>query len=146
VLVGDLHPGNILVGPDNRLVLLDVGIVTENEESDHALISDILASFIRKEGRRAGRLMIDDSNSKLRRTGDQAVNEEQYLDKIEGLAVKACGKGYLMEHLGTYISYICNAAAQHHVLLNHTFILIALAVKVQEGVALALDPSIEIWR
>jgi hypothetical protein len=32
------------------------------------------------------------------------------------------------------------------VMLNQAFISSALAVKVQEGIALALDPSIEIWR
>jgi hypothetical protein len=31
-------------------------------------------------------------------------------------------------------------------MLNQTFISAALTVKVQEGIALAMDPSIEIWR
>ena len=69
-----------------------------------------------------------------------------FLSKIEWLTVKAAGKDYFMEHLGTYITYIANAAAAHHVMLNQAFISSALAVKVQEGIALALDPSIEIWK
>lgn len=51
-----------------------------------------------------------------------------------------------MENLGVYITEICNAASKHHVMLNQAFISAALAVKIQEGIALALDPSIEIWR
>jgi predicted unusual protein kinase regulating ubiquinone biosynthesis (AarF/ABC1/UbiB family) len=54
---GDLHPGNVLVSPDCKFILLDVGIVTQHSPSDHRLISDVLAAFIRCDGRRAGQLM-----------------------------------------------------------------------------------------
>lgn len=92
--------------------------------------------------------MIDDSNNRLSasESGDHAIDEERYVDKIEKLTIAAGGSDYLMEHLGTYISYICNAAADHHILLNPSFVSAALAVKVEEGIALALDPAIEIWK
>lgn len=90
---------------------------------------------MRKDGRKAGRLMIDDSNSKLRASHvhDCAKNEEEYIDKIEALTIRASSKGYLMEHLGSYISYICNAASFHHVMMNPAFISAALAVKYKKG-------------
>lgn len=142
-----MHPGNVFVSPDGKkFILFDVGIVNVYSEEDHNLIIDVLGAFVRKQGRLAGRLMIDDSNSKLRaaETGDSAREEELYIDKIEMLTIKASTKGYLMEHLGTYISYICDAASQHHVMMNPSFISAALAVKVQEGIALAMDPSCKI--
>ena len=126
--------------------LLDVGITTVHSEKDHKLLSDVLAAFIRKQGRKAGRYMIENSNARLERAGDRAVDEERFCDKIEQVTIAASGKDYFMEHLGTYITYICNSASAHHVMLNQAFISSALAVKVQEGIALALDPSIEIWR
>lgn len=146
-VAGDMHPGNVFVSPDGKkFILFDVGIVNEYSEADHNLIIDVLAAFIRKQGRIAGRLMIDDSNSKLRaaETGDSARDEERYIDKIEMLTIKASTKGYFMESLGSYISYICDAAAQHHVMMNPAFISAALAVKVEEGIALAMDPSCKI--
>lgn len=127
-------------------MLLDVGIVVENNDEDHRLISDVLASFIRKDGRKAGRRMMEDSNHRMKEGGEYAVEEEKFLDKMEGLTIKASEEGYFMEHLGAYIGTICNAAAKHHVMLNQAFVSAALAVKVQEGIALALDPSIQIWR
>jgi hypothetical protein len=71
--------------------------------------------------------MIDDSNIRLKamNTKDAALNEEKYIDKIESMTIKACTKGYAMENLGVYVSYICSAAAEHH---------------------LALDPSVPIWQ
>ena len=143
---GDLHPGNVLITKDKKFVLLDVGIVVENNQKDHRLISDVLAAFIRMNGREAGRRMIEDSNARLVDQNEYAINEGQFLDKIEGLTIRASGKDYFMEHLGAYITVICNAAAMHHIMLNPAFVSAALAVKVQEGIALALDPSIQIWR
>jgi aarF domain-containing kinase len=134
VIAGDLHPGNVFVSQDHKIIVLDVGMVTEYTDSDHRLIVDILTSFIRKDGRRAGRLMIDDSN--LRNSGDEAEAEELYIDKIEALTIQANSKDYFMEHLGTYISYICEAAATHHVMMNQSFVSAALAIKIQEGIAL----------
>ena len=132
---GDLHPGNVLVSrKEHKIIVLDVGMVTEFTDSDHRLIVNILTSFIRKDGRRAGRLMIDDSN--MRNTADQAKAEDLYIDKIGALTDRAHGKDYFMEHLGTYISYICEAAATHHVMMNQAFVSAALAIKIQEGIAL----------
>jgi predicted unusual protein kinase regulating ubiquinone biosynthesis (AarF/ABC1/UbiB family) len=87
--------------------------------------------------------MIDDSNKRLRdeNSPQAAVGEDQFIGKMEALTIKASGKGYFMEHLGTYISHICDVAAEHHVMMNPAFITAALAVKVQEGIALALDPG-----
>jgi len=92
--------------------------------------------------------MIDDSNNRLRasESGDHALDEERFIEKIEALTVAASGRDYLMEHLGSYISYICDAAAAHHIMMNPSFVSAALAVKVQEGIALCLDPAVEIWR
>jgi predicted unusual protein kinase regulating ubiquinone biosynthesis (AarF/ABC1/UbiB family) len=145
---GDLHPGNVFVSKDGKkFILLDVGIVAEYSEHDHNVIVRILSAFIRRQGRLAGRLMIDDSNRRLHEASiiDAALEEEKFIDKIEALNKKATGGDYLMENLGTYISYICSVAAQHHVMLNPSFISAALAVKVQEGIAIALDPSISIY-
>ena len=76
--------------------------------------------------------MVDNSNA---REGS-ALDEELFIDKIEALSTLARGSDYLMEHLGTYISQICEAAAQHHVLMNQSFVSAALAIKVQEGIVL----------
>lgn len=129
---GDMHPGNIFVSQDGKkFILLDLGIVNQYKESDHQVIVDVLAAFIRRQGRIAGRLMIDDSNNRLK--GDaSALQEEKYIDKIEALTIKAGNSGYFMESLGSYISYICDAAATHQVLLNPSFVSAALAVKVEE--------------
>ena len=125
---------------------MDVGITTVHSGPDHRLVSDVLTAFIRKNGHLAGELMVDSSNSRLKAIGDQALDKEEFARKIELITIAASGENYFMQHLGTYISYICNAASTHHVMLSQAFISSALAVKVQEGIALALDPSVKIMK
>lgn len=143
---GDLHPGNIFINAkDRKFVLLDAGIATEYSDTDHELIINVLSSFIRADGRKAGRLMIDDSNVRAN-SNDKAVNETLYIDKIEALTNRANSKDYFMEHLAVYLTYICESAAKHHVMMNQKFITAALSIQVLEGVSLSLDPAIETWR
>ncbi|CAB9514328.1 ABC1 family protein C21C3.03, mitochondrial [Seminavis robusta] len=144
---GDLHPGNVFIDPKRKkIVLFDVGIVTAYSDDDYENLVDILAALIRRQGRMAGRLMIDSSNRLLRESADHAIDEELFIDKIAAMNKKATSKDYLMENLGTYITTICQAAADHHVLINQAFISSCLAVKIQEGIAIALDPSIQIYK
>ena len=105
---GDLHPGNVVInasGPKPKFVLYDVGIIAEYNDHDHQTIVDILAAFVRKQGRKAGRRMIDDSNTRLwdSKSGDRAQDEEGFIDKIEWLTIQASSPDYFMENLGTYI-------------------------------------------
>ena len=144
-LPGDLHPGNVFISRDGKkFILFDVGIVAEYDDADHEAIVDILTAFIRKNGNRAGRLMIDDSNARLRGT-DQALQEELFIKQIEMLTDHAKDdSNYVMKNLGYYITWICDASSKHHVMLNESFMSAALAVKIQEGIAIALDPSVQI--
>jgi aarF domain-containing kinase len=112
---GDLHPGNVVInttiGPKPKFVLYDVGIVAEYSDHDHQTIVDILAAFVRQQGRKAGRLMIDDSNTRLwsSKSGDHALEEERFIDKIEWLTIQASSPDYFMENLGSYIVSLGNA-------------------------------------
>jgi predicted unusual protein kinase regulating ubiquinone biosynthesis (AarF/ABC1/UbiB family) len=46
------------------------------------------------------------------------------------------------EHLGTYITLFFRLAYTHQVKLDHNFVCVAMAIKVMEGLAIALDPEL----
>jgi len=153
---GDLHPGNILITPDKKMALLDCGIVNTYSPEDHDLIVGVLTSFIRHDGELAGRMLLRHSDAKakafsktLQRKNTRllGIDEDGFVAKINSIAIRSQSKEEdLMENLGAYISEICNAAAQHRVLMNESFVSAMLAIKVQEGIVLALDPGLEIWK
>ena len=97
-------------------------MVTEYNDTEHDRLVSILSAFIRMDGRRAAELMIKDSNDRLAKSNERARHEDAYMNKIEELTNRACGEDYLMENLGTYITFICEAAATHHVMMNPTFV------------------------
>mmetsp|Transcript_23348 Transcript_23348/g.32711 ORF Transcript_23348/g.32711 Transcript_23348/m.32711 type:complete len:659 (-) Transcript_23348:140-2116(-) len=143
---GDLHPGNILIDKDNKMVLLDCGIVSEYDDADHDLLVNIVAAFIRMDGRKAAELMADDSNKRLHEAGESTKNVDAYISDIEDLSKTPRESDFLFEKIGTYCNYIFNAAATHHVKMNPIFISMALAIKVQEGVALMLNPACKLMK
>ena len=143
----DLHPGNIFASVSDgvpKFILVDVGMITEFTDSEHEILVDILANFIRRNGRRAAELMLLDSERRMMYSNEQAVNAEKFIATIENLTETDRHMNFF-ENIGGYILYICEAAATHHVMLNQGFASIALAVKVQEGVAISLDPNAKVW-
>jgi hypothetical protein len=73
------------------------------------MLVDVLAAFIRKDGRQAGRIMIDDSNNRLKatNTGETALEEELHMIRLEALTIKTCG--VMMEHLRRTFLIFCDA-------------------------------------
>jgi len=141
---GDLHPGNILVSENNELILLDAGIALEYTNDDHDLMINVLSSFIRNNGRRAAKYMLSDSNTRLFELQKAARNEQEYIMKIEKITTDAHSGAFFIDNLGYYVGEIFEAALIHHVIMNPAFVSMALATKVQEGVALMLSREADV--
>ena len=58
--------------------------------------------------------------------------------------VDAAGDKQFFEHLGTYIYDFFRLAYTHEVKLDHNFVCVAMAVKVMEGLAISLNPSLDL--
>lgn len=138
---GDCHPGNILVniGKDGEphLNFLDCGIVYKsNSAVEHDNIINICLAFMKHDGREAGRLMLD--NSSVAPQG-----REEFMDGIQGLIDLAETQNYF-EHISDYVSRICELARIHNVKLDPNYFQIAMALKVSEGISLALDKELDL--
>lgn len=154
---GDLHPGNILVNfsdtGEPRLVLLDTGIVyTAKDAEDHGRIVDICMAFMQHDGRKAARLMLDEKAAQQQaatfaRDGTAVSVEEKGAEGfIEGVQtlVDAAEHDSYFEHIGEYVTKMCDLARVHGVKLNPGYFHIAMALKVTEGISLALDRDLDL--
>jgi len=143
-LHGDLHPGNVLISSNNEIVMLDVGITKVFAKRDHDLLVKVLTCVIRSNGRAAAAHMAENSDYRL---GSQSNPEDvrQFADKIQEMVMRAKTDESFFGSLGSYFTAICDAASSHKVKMNQGFVSMALAVKVMEGIALELNPKIEIW-
>lgn len=132
--------GNILVqtSPDHepRLVFIDCGIVTQVKREQFRPMLDICMALLRYDGYKAGMLLADHS----------AKFREEDLDKfcsgVKSVVGRAEHLNYF-EHLGGYISDVCSLSCRYRVKVVPEYFNIAMAIKVAEGIALSLDPTIE---
>ena len=92
---GDLHPGNILVSElphattnwfgntqlqtKLQLHLLDCGIVLEMGPEQHVHLVKILGAFTRRDGRLAGNLMVDSSQTQVEGEMPKEQQEQPHL-------------------------------------------------------------------
>ena len=134
-------------------MLLDTGIVyTAKDAEDHSRIVDICMAFMQHDGRKAARLMLDEKaalqeNSALAREGNAIVVEEKGAEGfIEGVQtlVDAAEHDSYFEHIGEYVTKMCDLARVHGVKLNPGYFHIAMALKVTEGISLALDRDLDL--
>ena len=50
------------------------------------------------------------------------------------------------EHIGDYVTQMCNLSCKYRVKIVPDYMAISLALKVSEGVSLALDPAVEMGK
>lgn len=141
---GDLHPGNMLVRftaeGEPQLVFLDCGIVYEQPtEQDHQQLVGVCLAFMQRDGVKAARLMIDNAREK---SGHLVREETAFCDGIQGMVDSALEKNYF-EHLGEYVSTICELAYAHKVKLDPSYFRVAMALKIMEGISLGLNKELD---
>ena len=74
---------------------------------------------------------------------DGAAARDAYGRGVQKI-VDAAKTEHFFDHLGSYIHNFFTLAYTHEVRLDHNYVCVALAVKVMEGLSLALDPKIDL--
>lgn len=140
---GDLHPGNLLVTPDLKICLLDAGICIELPQRAHDNMVAMLRAMLECRGRDAAQLMLaSDAADRTKRDRD-TQNENNFVDGIATLVEHARNQSFF-ESIGQYYGDICHLAIQNKVALDASFVSVALAVKIVEGLVMDLHPNFPI--
>ena len=156
LLHGDMHPGNILVTDLSKpsVCFLDAGICVELGDTEHQHFVDVLAALMRHDGDRAGRLMIA-GNERFETLGPRARyngfdTEAEWADAqdtfcrtLAHITSKTQEEAFFQK-IGDYTTRIFAEASACRVALEGYFVSTAIAIRVMEGVANALDPDVKI--
>ena len=153
---GDLHPGNVLFQPavagttiadinnsgvtDGQLLILDCGLVAQLNVRDERNFLDVMHSVVTGNSLKIGQLMIDRSRSPR----ENVVDSEKFCAKVAELVDKTVtGRSLIFGGIqfGAVITQLLNIARQHHVGLETSFVSVACALIVLEGVGKQLDPT-----
>jgi len=148
---GDLHPGNILVnvapdGADGKapvsLTLLDAGITTELTERDRRNFRALFAAIVEGDGRKAGRLMVDNARAHA------CEDPEAFCAAIGRLVDGALATNLSLGRIqaGRLLAEAFALACTHQVKIESNFASVCLAIMVLEGVGRNLDPDLNVLR
>jgi ubiquinone biosynthesis protein len=133
----DLHPGNIILANDGRVVMIDLGMVTEIPPDLLRVWVDTFVALGQGDGKTAAKLFYGYAPT----VGDTryAEFEREVSENVARLVGKSLGE----VEVGSAVSGMMNALRRHHVQVDPSFTVVHLALLVAEGLGKQLDPEID---
>ena len=136
----DLHPGNVLVETSTgRLAILDAGICVEIPTETHKVMVRVLRAMLEYRGDDAARLLLL-TNDFEDADGLQAKREAAFVDGFAAF-VENTRTQPIFDSMASYVGDVCALAVNNRVALDASFVAVALAVKVVEGMVVDLQPD-----
>ena len=135
----DLHPGNIFVTAEEKVVILDLGLCAALDARHRAAFAGYFAAWAQNDGRTMARIMVEFSPGKDK-VPDFAAFERAVVD----FAARWWGKRIGEVQVARVVFEMMGILRRHRVRVNPTFTLVNIAIAVTEGIGKQLDPEIDI--
>lgn len=134
----DLHPGNIILTPDDQVVLIDLGMVTEIPRDLLRPWVETFMALSQQDGASAARVFYGYAPN-VGNTDYRAFEAEvvEYMKRLYG---KKLAEVEVSEAVGGMM----NVLRRHHVQIDPTFTVVNLGMLVAEGLGKQLDPDIDL--
>ena len=134
----DLHPGNIFITQDDRVAILDLGLVGELDGVHRAGFARYFAAWAQGDGKTMARLMTELSPG--RAIPDYAGFEAAVVAFVQ----KYYGKRLGEVQVSLVFMDMMNILRRFRVRANPTFTLVNIAIAVTEGIGKQLDPDVDL--
>jgi ubiquinone biosynthesis protein len=138
----DLHPGNILITSDDKLALLDVGLVGELDEPHRKGFSRLFAAWAQRDGDGMARVIHELSAQ----TGEPADPER--FERLRAAIIEFVGRYWGQRlgdvQLGRVLLDLLAIMRRHRVRVNASFTIVNIAIAVTEGIGKQLDPELNL--
>ena len=140
----DLHPGNIFITPDDKLALLDLGLVGELDDAAPARGSR--GSSRPGPSATATRWPASCTTCPPRRRRRPADPEafERYRAAIIEFVGRYWGQRLGEVQVGKVLLDMLGILRRHRVRVNPTFTIVNIAIAVTEGIGKQLDPELDL--
>jgi len=132
----DPHPGNVKFLPENRIALLDFGMVGRLSQTRRHEVADLLHGLVERDPDRVARILLAWSSEA---DTDKEQLEEDIVDFIEQY------HGVPLEHLdmSAMIGDMTGVLRRHHLILPADLVLMLKAFITLEGMGRSLDPEFD---
>jgi len=145
----DLHPGNIFITPDDKIALLDLGLVGELDEPHRRGFTRFFAAWAQRDGDTMAHLMYEmsaNANPDVAKTGTPAERAafERYRSAIIEFVGRYWGQRMGEVQVGKVLFDMLGILRRHRVRVNPTFTIVNIAIAVTEGIGKQLDPDLDL--
>jgi ubiquinone biosynthesis protein len=134
----DLHPGNMLLAPDGRLVILDAGFMVEIDDATRLAFGEFFLAIAFKDGRTAARI-VRETAARLPRN----LQVERFDRDICALIERMGGLRARDFQVAAFVGELFSIQRQHGIYGTSQFTMIILALLVFEGVAKQRYPDLD---
>jgi ubiquinone biosynthesis protein len=135
----DLHQGNLFALPDGRLAAVDFGIMGRINRQARLWLAEILHGLLTGNYRRVAEIHFEAQYVPGHHNIDEFVTALRAVgEPIRGLPVKDISIGHMLEGLFKITRDFDMPVQPHLLLLQKTMVM-------EEGVAIGLDPDINMW-
>ncbi|MFW5921070.1 MAG: ABC1 kinase family protein, partial [Polyangiales bacterium] len=134
----DLHPGNIILTRDDRVVLIDLGLVAEIPDDMKRPWVETFMALASQDGAAAARLFY--VYAPRVGTKDYAAYERDVVAYFQEIAGKTLGEVETSAVIGGVMAIL----RRHQVQIDPVFTVVNIAMLVAEGLGKQLDPSLDV--
>jgi ubiquinone biosynthesis protein len=134
----DLHPGNLFITSDDRIAILDLGLVGELDGRHRAGLARYYAAWAQGDGRTMARLMAELSPS------GRIPNYDGFEAAVVAFVQRYSGKRLGEVEVSLVFMDMMSILRRFRVRVNPTFTLVNIAIAVVEGIGKQLDPEVDL--
>jgi len=136
----DLHPGNILLTDDDRVVLIDLGLVAEIPEEMMRPWCETFMALVQEDGVELARLFY--VYAPFVATEDYDSYEAEVVDFFDTLH----GKTIQDVEIGVVVTGAMGILRRHRIQVDPVFTVVKIALLVAEGLGKQLDPDLDMMK
>jgi ubiquinone biosynthesis protein len=136
---GDMHQGNLKLGPDGAIVALDFGIMGRIDAYTRRVYAEILIGFLREDYRRVAEVHFEAGYV----PADQDM--EAFAQALRSIGEPIFGQNSTQISMARLLAHLFEVTERFGMETRTELILLQRTMVVVEGVARSLNPSMNMW-